>query len=109
MLPLDVEGGPSGGHSCEAGSVEEACAWIDSTIFSVCTLPNANHRSQKAEHSQKVIGDIKVENVIGGMRGLKSMLWEASVLDPNEVSYSKPFITNNVLTSPWYRAFDSMV
>ncbi|KAF8522229.1 citrate synthase [Hysterangium stoloniferum] len=38
----------------------------------------------KAEHSQAVVGDVKVENIIGGMRGLKSMLWEASVLDPNE-------------------------
>ena len=27
----------------------------------------------------------QVENIIGGMRGLKAMLWEASVLDPNEV------------------------
>jgi len=26
----------------------------------------------------------QVENIIGGMRGLKSMLWEASVLDPIE-------------------------
>ena len=40
---------------------------------------------QKAEHSHKVVGDVTVENIIGGMRGLKSMLWEASVLDPNEV------------------------
>ncbi|THH20674.1 hypothetical protein EW146_g703 [Bondarzewia mesenterica] len=38
----------------------------------------------KSEHSQTVVGDVKVENIIGGMRGLKSMLWEASVLDPNE-------------------------
>lgn len=28
---------------------------------------------------------IQVENVIGGMRGLKAMLWDASVLDPIEV------------------------
>lgn len=27
----------------------------------------------------------QVENVIGGMRGLKAMLWEGSLLDPNEV------------------------
>lgn len=27
----------------------------------------------------------QVENVIGGMRGLKVMLWEGSLLDPNEV------------------------
>ncbi|KAH9951931.1 citrate synthase-like protein [Amylocystis lapponica] len=39
-------------------------------------------RLKKAEHGQAVIGEIKVENVVGGMRGLKAMLWEASVLDP---------------------------
>ncbi|KAJ7452495.1 citrate synthase [Mycena galericulata] len=38
----------------------------------------------KTEHAQTVIGDVKVENIIGGMRGIKAMLWEASVLDPNE-------------------------
>ncbi|KAK7014922.1 citrate synthase [Favolaschia claudopus] len=38
----------------------------------------------KTEHAQTVVGDVKVENVIGGMRGIKAMLWEASVLDPNE-------------------------
>jgi citrate synthase len=27
----------------------------------------------------------KVENIVGGMRGLRAMLWEASVLDPIEV------------------------
>ena len=31
-----------------------------------------------------VIGDVKVGNVIGGMRGLKAMLWEGSVLDADE-------------------------
>ena len=29
---------------------------------------------------------LQVEHLIGGMRGLKAMLWDASVLDPNEVS-----------------------
>jgi hypothetical protein len=33
---------------------------------------------------------LQVENLIGGMRGLKAMLWEASVLDPNEVSPVAP-------------------
>ena len=32
-----------------------------------------------------VVGDVKVENIVGGMRGLKAMLWEGSVLDPKEV------------------------
>ncbi|CAJ2504569.1 Uu.00g119630.m01.CDS01 [Anthostomella pinea] len=35
-------------------------------------------------HGSAVIGEIKVENTIGGMRGLKAMLWEGSVLDANE-------------------------
>ncbi|OBZ75100.1 2-methylcitrate synthase, mitochondrial [Grifola frondosa] len=38
----------------------------------------------KTEHSQAVLGEVTVENVVGGMRGLKAMLWEASVLDPIE-------------------------
>ncbi|KJR86074.1 citrate synthase [Sporothrix schenckii 1099-18] len=35
-------------------------------------------------NGSKVIGDVKVENTLGGMRGLKAMLWEASVVDPEE-------------------------
>ncbi|KAK5153266.1 hypothetical protein LTR04_006249 [Oleoguttula sp. CCFEE 6159] len=34
--------------------------------------------------SSKTIGDVKVENTLGGMRGLKAMVWEGSVLDANE-------------------------
>lgn len=35
-------------------------------------------------HSSAVIGELKVENTLGGMRGLKAMVWEGSVLDANE-------------------------
>lgn len=35
-------------------------------------------------HSNKVLGEVKVENTLGGMRGLKAMVWEGSVLDANE-------------------------
>ncbi|KAF2404173.1 citrate synthase-like protein [Trichodelitschia bisporula] len=35
-------------------------------------------------HGDKKLGDVKVENTIGGMRGLKAMVWEGSVLDANE-------------------------
>jgi citrate synthase len=38
----------------------------------------------RAEHGDKSLGEIKVENVFGGMRGLKVMLWEPSVLDADE-------------------------
>lgn len=38
----------------------------------------------KADYGQKSLGDVKVENAIGGMRGIKGMIWEGSVLDANE-------------------------
>lgn len=34
--------------------------------------------------SDEVIGEVKIGNVIGGMRGLKAILWEGSVLDADE-------------------------
>jgi len=50
----------------------------------VIPVKQAQLKKLKAEHSQAVLGETTVEHVIGGMRGLKSMLWEASVLDPIE-------------------------
>ncbi|KAE8214249.1 hypothetical protein CF319_g2193 [Tilletia indica] len=38
----------------------------------------------KSKHSDKSLGEIKVSNLLGGMRGLKVMLWEGSVLDAEE-------------------------
>ncbi|KAJ3522834.1 hypothetical protein NM688_g8817 [Phlebia brevispora] len=41
-------------------------------------------KALKKQHGQASLGEVKVEQVIGGMRGLKAMLWDASVLDPLE-------------------------
>jgi len=38
----------------------------------------------KKEHGKKVIGEVTVDQVIGGARGVKCMLWETSNLDANE-------------------------
>jgi len=38
----------------------------------------------KKGHGSKVIGEVTVDQVIGGARGVKCMLWEPSNLDPNE-------------------------
>ncbi|CAK7271615.1 citrate synthase [Sporothrix epigloea] len=35
-------------------------------------------------NGSKVIGELRVDHTLGGMRGLKAMLWEASVVDPEE-------------------------
>lgn len=39
---------------------------------------------QLKERGDEVIGNVTVAGAIGGMRGLKAMVWEGSVLDPNE-------------------------
>ncbi|KAH0070321.1 citrate synthase, partial [Aureobasidium melanogenum] len=39
---------------------------------------------QVKSHASKSIGSVKVENTLGGMRGLTAMIWEGSVLDANE-------------------------
>ncbi|KAF7984016.1 hypothetical protein HWV62_17515 [Athelia sp. TMB] len=57
---------------------------LKETLQEVIPAKQAQLKQFKAEHSQTVVGDVKVENILGGMRGLKAMLWEASVLDPNE-------------------------
>lgn len=38
-------------------------------------------KALKAKHGNTSLGDIKLDNLLGGMRGLKVMLWEGSVLD----------------------------
>ncbi|KAJ7343554.1 citrate synthase-like protein [Mycena albidolilacea] len=57
---------------------------LKETLQEVIPGKQAQLKKLKAEHAQTVVGDVKVENIIGGMRGIKAMLWEASVLDPNE-------------------------
>jgi citrate synthase len=38
----------------------------------------------KKEHGSTVIGEVTIDQCIGGARGIKSMLWETSNLDPAE-------------------------
>ncbi|GMM58480.1 citrate (Si)-synthase [Maudiozyma humilis] len=38
----------------------------------------------KKEHGATVIDTVKLEQAYGGMRGIKGMVWEGSVLDPEE-------------------------
>ncbi len=41
-------------------------------------------RSLIKEHGDKTVGDVKLGQVFGGMRGVKSMIWETSNLDAME-------------------------
>ncbi|KAI5853904.1 citrate synthase-like protein [Tricharina praecox] len=57
---------------------------LKETLKEVIPAKREQLKQLKAVHGQKVLGEITVENAIGGMRGLKGMLWEGSVLDANE-------------------------
>ncbi|CAA7271767.1 unnamed protein product [Cyclocybe aegerita] len=54
------------------------------TLQEVIPAKQEQLKKLKTEHGNAVVGDVKVDNIIGGMRGLKAMLWDASVLDPIE-------------------------
>ncbi|RDB21201.1 2-methylcitrate synthase, mitochondrial [Hypsizygus marmoreus] len=57
---------------------------LKETLQEVIPAKQEQLRRLKTEHGQAVVGEVKIENIIGGMRGLKAMLWDASVLDPIE-------------------------
>lgn len=40
----------------------------------------------KAKYGDKKLGECTVEQAYGGMRSVKSMVWECSLLDPEEVT-----------------------
>ena len=44
----------------------------------------ADLKDLKATYGSKSLGDVKVEQVIGGMRGMTGLLTETSILDANE-------------------------
>lgn len=54
------------------------------TAFKECIPAKRELLKKVKAQGDKVIGQVKVENTIGGMRGLKAMVWEGSVLDANE-------------------------
>ncbi len=53
-------------------------------FFEKSSKLKAELRAITKEHGSTVIGDVKLSQVVGGMRGIKSMLWETSELDAFE-------------------------
>jgi citrate synthase len=56
---------------------------LKSTLKEVIPEKRELLKQVKARGDEK-IGDVTISSVIGGMRGLKAMVWEGSVLDANE-------------------------
>ncbi|KAG6467896.1 hypothetical protein ZIOFF_072461 [Zingiber officinale] len=56
------------------------------TLFSICSLSLFQERLKKlkSDHGKVQLGNITADMVIGGMRGMTGLLWETSLLDPDE-------------------------
>ncbi|KAI9863199.1 MAG: hypothetical protein M1813_004019 [Trichoglossum hirsutum] len=76
--------------TCSRPYASKAEPDLKATLKEVIPAKRELLKRLKSEHGNTVIGEIKIENAIGGMRlmaairGLKAMVWEGSVLDPNE-------------------------
>ncbi|KAI9887884.1 MAG: hypothetical protein M1823_000272 [Watsoniomyces obsoletus] len=57
---------------------------LKSTLREIIPAKRDLFKSIKKQHGSTVLGEVSVDNLLGGMRGLKCMLWEGSVLDPHE-------------------------
>ncbi len=89
---------PSTAHVLRATRTASRHAIVRRTIRSISSVSEPNLKTTLEEvipekrellkqvkgHADKKIGDVSVGQVIGGMRTLKSMVWEGSILDANE-------------------------
>ncbi|KAF4592125.1 2-methylcitrate synthase [Ophiocordyceps camponoti-floridani] len=57
---------------------------LKDTLRTLIPAKRAEVAAARKKHGGSNIGEVKVENVLGGMRGLRAMLWEGSVLDPDQ-------------------------
>ncbi|GJM90490.1 hypothetical protein PR202_ga06774 [Eleusine coracana subsp. coracana] len=69
----------------------------------------------KSEHGKVQLGNISVDMVLGGMRGMTGMLWETSLLDPEEVptkeqvdALSKELLSRSKVPDHVYAAIDAL-
>jgi len=57
---------------------------LKDTLREIIPEKREQFKRLRTEHGSKSLGEVNVEAAMGGMRGLKAMLWEGSVLDPDE-------------------------
>ncbi|KAJ9076844.1 citrate (Si)-synthase [Entomophthora muscae] len=61
-----------------------ASATLKERLVQLIPEKQAEIKQIKAEHGSKPLGTVTVDMVYGGMRGIKGLIWEGSVLDPEE-------------------------
>ncbi|CAG8652620.1 3322_t:CDS:2, partial [Paraglomus brasilianum] len=64
-------------HTTKAQSLKER-------IAELIPIKQEEVRQVKKDHGYKALGPVTVDMAYGGMRGVKGLIWEGSVLDPDE-------------------------
>lgn len=57
---------------------------LKDTLREIIPEKRETFKKLRTEHGKRSLGEVTIEAAMGGMRGLKAMLWEGSVLDPDE-------------------------
>lgn len=57
---------------------------LQARLEELVPIKRAELKELKATHGNKSLGDVTVNMAIGGMRGIKGMIWEPSLLDAEE-------------------------
>lgn len=67
-----------------SGTAIRSVTTLQETLASQLPAKQTQLATLKKEHGSKVIGQVTIDQLIGGARGVKCMLWETSNLDPEE-------------------------
>eukprot|EP00897_Mesotaenium_endlicherianum_P010696 jgi/Mesen1/9655/ME000671S09021 len=65
---------------CKADALKD----LRSRLAELIPEEQARLKDLKKQHGSLSLGEVTVDMAIGGMRGIKGMLWETSLLDPDE-------------------------
>lgn len=64
------------------------CSWLQGlkeTLASMIPDKQAAWKQMKADHGNKIVDTVSLDQVLGGARSVKCMVWETSLLDADEV------------------------
>lgn len=67
-----------------SGAPTSSHSGLKERLAELLPIEQARFKKIKAEHGEKVIGEVTVDQCIGGARSVKCMVWETSQLDPVE-------------------------
>ncbi|CAG8689215.1 3831_t:CDS:2, partial [Funneliformis caledonium] len=77
IYPATITGAIRSLHASKSKSLKER-------LEELIPLKQEEIKQVKKEHGAKSLGNVTVDMVYGGMRGIKGLIWEGSVLDPEE-------------------------